>query len=190
MIDLYSILDWSVLCAEVVKLRIERAERGKVIALPLAKAVGDNRSHATAEDQVLATPLATPDHDPPRIAVGDGFRRRDSKTGKMHASTCVRRLPNASGRRTPTMRHERVPIRALVAQHLAQGTTSSGRSRRRSRRPPRRGGSTSSRSSRRSSPRVGSRARPTSCSFRRRRRPGDGATAAARASLPCERGGA
>ena len=78
MIDLYSTLDWSVLCAEVAKLRIERVERGKVIALPLAKAVGDSCPQDTAEDQVLATPFATPDDDPPKIAVGDGFRRRDS----------------------------------------------------------------------------------------------------------------
>lgn len=76
MMDLYSTLDWSVLCAEVVKLRIERVERGKVIALPLAKAVGDNQTHASVEDQVLATP----DDDPPRIAVGDQFRRRDSNS--------------------------------------------------------------------------------------------------------------
>lgn len=82
MMDLYSTLDWSVLCAEVVKLRVERVERGKVIALPLAKAVGDNRAHASVEDQALATPFATPDDDPPRIAVGDGFRRRDSNPDK------------------------------------------------------------------------------------------------------------
>lgn len=81
MIDLYSTLDWSVLCAEVMKLRITR-ERGKVIALPLAKAVGDDRPAEGGEDQVLATPLATPHDDPPKIAVGDGFRRRDSNPDK------------------------------------------------------------------------------------------------------------
>jgi hypothetical protein len=57
-----------------MKLRITR-ERGKVIALPLAKAVGDNRPDDPSEDPVLATP----NDDSPRIAVGDGFRRRDSK---------------------------------------------------------------------------------------------------------------
>ncbi len=84
MIDLYSTLDWAVLCAEVMKLRITR-ERGKVIALPLAKAVGDGRPQSVGDDAVLATPLATPDDQTPKKAVGDGFRRRDSKT--VQAST-------------------------------------------------------------------------------------------------------
>ena len=40
MMDLYSSFDWSALCAEVAKLRIEPRE-GKVIAMPLAAVAGD-----------------------------------------------------------------------------------------------------------------------------------------------------
>ena len=80
MIDLYSTLDWSVLCAEVAKLRISRIERGRVLAMPLAKASGGERD--PVEDGTLATPVATPAADLSRIAAVGGFRRRDSNPDK------------------------------------------------------------------------------------------------------------
>ena len=162
MMDLYSTLDWSVLCAEVAKLRIDRVERGKVIALPLAKASGDNRAHASVEDQVLATPFATPDGDPPKIAVGDGFRRRDSKTGDRHTSTRYRTVTSTRRRRVGPMRPESGPIQSRLGQRLGQWMTSSGRSRERSPRPLPRADSTSSPNSPASSRRGGSRVPGTS----------------------------
>ncbi len=56
MIDLYSTLDWSVLCTEVTKLRITRVERGKVVGMPLAKASAGREE--PGENLALATPAA------------------------------------------------------------------------------------------------------------------------------------
>lgn len=83
MMDLYSTFDWPVLCAEVVKLKIKLVERAKVLALPvrLPMAVGAP-GMGDAPDDDFATPLATPQGQTLKIAVGEGFRRRDSNPNK------------------------------------------------------------------------------------------------------------
>jgi integrase len=81
MMDLYSTFDWPVLCAEVVKLKVQLAERGKVIAL--RRAVGAEPVGAEPPSE-FATPLATHPHETLKITANRQFRRRDSNPDKRH----------------------------------------------------------------------------------------------------------
>ncbi len=77
MMDLYSSFDWSALCAEVAKLRIEVRE-GKVIAMPIA-AAGGTGDHGAAggPDAPLGAALVQP-RKALRLVVDRSRPRRDS----------------------------------------------------------------------------------------------------------------
>jgi hypothetical protein len=78
-IDLYTTFPWEALCAEVVKLKVQRHERGQLARLALAASAEKENPGSPDGDRGVATSLATVSRKAESFPGDTEWRRRESK---------------------------------------------------------------------------------------------------------------
>ncbi|WP_257455120.1 thioredoxin domain-containing protein [Archangium lipolyticum] len=78
IIDLYTTFPWKALCAEVVKLKVQRHERGQFARLPLAASAEKEDPGSPDGARSLATSLATASRKAESFPGIPEWRRRES----------------------------------------------------------------------------------------------------------------